>query len=564
MPNTLRIKRRASGNAGAPASLANAELAFNEVDNTLYYGKGSGGAGGTATTVEAIGGSGAYATLTSAQTISGAKTFSTLPVISASLATSDNSTNVATTAFVKGQGYLTSGSGIASAASQDATIGGTIGAVTVTLKNVGAVGTYTKVTTDAQGRVSSGGTLSASDIPTLTASKISDFDTQVRTSRLDQMAQPAAVVQMNSQRITSLATPVFSTDAATKGYVDTAVQGLDAKASVRLATTANIATLGGLLTIDGVTLADGDRVLVKNQTNTALNGIYTSQSGTWTRSFDADSWDELRSAFVFVEQGTVNGDTGWTCTVDTGGTLDTTAVTWVQFSGAGSYLAGTGLSLSGNTFNVVNGVYTTGNQSIAGQKTFTDALYATGGYYEFLMDGLTDLFKFRNASNQTVGVFGRANNVFYFKAGSGATSGLSFGTNSTVDALRIFDNGSGTFVGAVTATQFNGSGTGLTASTVPIASLVSGDFSGKITSGTYSISITGNAGTVTNGVYTNVAYVDPMFINSLSKSKVGLGNVENTALSTWAGSGNITTVGTLSAGVVPTSLLSGDLDGGTF
>lgn len=75
MSNTLRIKRRASGNAGAPASLANAELAFNEVDDTLYYGKGTGGQGGSATTIEAIGGKGAFVNLTGSQTISGDKTF---------------------------------------------------------------------------------------------------------------------------------------------------------------------------------------------------------------------------------------------------------------------------------------------------------------------------------------------------------------------------------------------------------------------------------------------------------------------------------------------------------
>lgn len=77
MANTLRIKRRASGNPGAPASLQNAEVAYNEVDDTLYYGKGTGGAGGTATSVEAIGGSGAFVTKSGSQTISGAKTFDT-------------------------------------------------------------------------------------------------------------------------------------------------------------------------------------------------------------------------------------------------------------------------------------------------------------------------------------------------------------------------------------------------------------------------------------------------------------------------------------------------------
>ena len=105
MANTIRIKRRASGASGAPSSLENAELAYNEVDNTLYYGKGTGGAGGTASTVEAIAGPGAYATLSTTQTISGNKTFSGSVALgsSASAATqdpNDNSTKVATTAYV--------------------------------------------------------------------------------------------------------------------------------------------------------------------------------------------------------------------------------------------------------------------------------------------------------------------------------------------------------------------------------------------------------------------------------------------------------------------------------
>jgi hypothetical protein len=105
MPNTVRIKRRASGSPGAPSSLANAELAFNEVDNTLYYGKGTGGAGGTATTVEAIGGNGAFVSLSGTQTITGAKTFSgTVALGSSATATTptagDNTTKLATTAFV--------------------------------------------------------------------------------------------------------------------------------------------------------------------------------------------------------------------------------------------------------------------------------------------------------------------------------------------------------------------------------------------------------------------------------------------------------------------------------
>lgn len=96
MANTLRIKRRATGNAGAPASLENAELAFNEVDNILYYGKGTGGAGGSATTVEAIGGYGAYTTLSTTQTISGDKTFSGVVIVP----TPSANTHAATKAYV--------------------------------------------------------------------------------------------------------------------------------------------------------------------------------------------------------------------------------------------------------------------------------------------------------------------------------------------------------------------------------------------------------------------------------------------------------------------------------
>jgi len=96
--------------------------------------------------------------------------------------------------------------------------------------------------------------------------------------------------------------------------------------------------------------------LVKNQTSQANNGIYLSGTGAWTRTPDANTWNELVSAFVFVEQGTTQADTGWTCTVDPGGTLGVTTVTWVQFSGAGTYSAGTGLTLTGTVFSLTNPV----------------------------------------------------------------------------------------------------------------------------------------------------------------------------------------------------------------
>ena len=236
--------------------------------------------------------------------------------------------------------------------SGDATGSGTT-AITVTLANSGVVaGTYTKLTVDSKGRATVGGTLLASDIPTLTAAKISDFDTQVRTSRLDQLAVPTATVNMNGQLLSGLADPVSGQDAATKNYVDSAVQGLSPKDSVRVATTENI-TISGLQTIDGVGVQAGDRVLVKNQSTASQNGIYVASAGAWDRAPDANTWNELISAYVFVEEGSTNGDNGYLITVNAGGTLGVTDVTVVQFSGAGQIAAGNGLTKTGNVLDVV-------------------------------------------------------------------------------------------------------------------------------------------------------------------------------------------------------------------
>src|SRR5215831_3285122 len=170
-------------------------------------------------------------------------------------------------------------------------------------------------------------------------------------TRLDQIIAPTAAVSMNSQKLTNVLDPTAAQDAATKLYVDNTVQGLDAKASVRAATTANI-TLSAAQTVDGVALVAGDRCLVKNQTASSQNGIYTVQTGAWTRATDVDTWTELISAYTWVESGTTLADTGWVCTVDPGGTLDTTGVTWVQFNGGTSIIGGAGLVLTGNTLDV--------------------------------------------------------------------------------------------------------------------------------------------------------------------------------------------------------------------
>jgi hypothetical protein len=140
----------------------------------------------------------------------------------------------------------------------------------------------------------------------------------------------------NSNKVTNLAAPTNATDAATKSYVDALSVGLDFKPSVRAASVANL-TLSGEQTVDGVALVAGDRILVKNQTTAQDNGIYVVATGAWSRADDADTSDEVTSGmFCFVEEGTVNDNTGWVLATNNPITLGTTPLSFVKFSSDGS------------------------------------------------------------------------------------------------------------------------------------------------------------------------------------------------------------------------------------
>lgn len=148
----------------------------------------------------------------------------------------------------------------------------------------------------------------------------------------------------------------------TKGYVDAVKQALDIKDSVHVASTANVSLTAGSSgleagdAIDGVTLVAGDRVLLKDQTDASENGIYVAvaSGGTPARSTDADASADVTSGmFVWVEEGTSNGDQGYVLTTNNVITLNTTDLTFTQFSGAGQITAGNGMTKSGNTINVV-------------------------------------------------------------------------------------------------------------------------------------------------------------------------------------------------------------------
>ena len=282
MANTIRIKR--STGSSAPGSLENAELAFAEGSKKLFVGVGTGGSGGSATTIEAIGGSGSFADLFTSRT---QNTFLAAP-------------------------------------------NGSNGAATFRA-------------------------MVAADVPSLQHTKISDFDTGVRTNRLDQMAAPTGSVSLNSQTITNVADPVNAQDAATKGFVEATSQGLDVKDSCVAATTGNITISTALNngdTLDGVTLSTNDRVLVKDQSTASQNGIYIVGSSP-ARADDLAAGSDAAGMFTFVEQGTVNADNGFVCTSNKGSAVvGSNNLTFAQFSGAGQITPGDGLDKSGNTLSI--------------------------------------------------------------------------------------------------------------------------------------------------------------------------------------------------------------------
>lgn len=210
------------------------------------------------------------------------------------------------------------------------------------------------------------------------AATISDFDTRVRVSRLDQMAAPTAAVSMNSQRITGLATPTVDSDAATKGYVDAAVNGTDWKQSVRAATTGNI-TLSGLQTIDGISVGVNDPVLVKDQTTGSQNGIYLAQSGAWTRRPDADANAEVTAGLsVMVTEGTTLADTQWCLTTNDAITIDTTSLVFAQIGAGSSYVQGTGISIAGNVVSIDTAVVPRKFATTIGNGSLTSISVAHG------------------------------------------------------------------------------------------------------------------------------------------------------------------------------------------
>lgn len=462
MANILRIKRRlAAGGAGAPSALKNAELAYNEASNILYYGAGD--SGGNATSILAIAGSGAYVDLSSNQTIGGTKTFNgsvsmsgatsvTVPTVTPS---NDSSTKAASTAFVQA---AISGFGAGTVTSVGLSLPNIF---TVTNSPVTTSGTLTATFASQTGNTvfaapnGSSGTptfrsLVAADIPTLTASKISDFDTQVRTNRLDQMAAPTADVSFNNVKITNLGTPTAAADAVTKAYADSIAQSLNVHQAADYATTGAVSYAyvsgGTALTITTITGTD-------TITFSANHGLLTGS--------------QMRTGDTVTGTGLTANTTYYVTSVPAANQVKVSAT----YGGANAVLTnGTGLSIgvTGNpgvsaTLTGTPNTVDSGSTLTLGQRILVKD-HTTSGY-----NGVYSVTTVGTGSN---GVWTRATDFDNAPTGEIApgdfiyvTFGTTNGGNGFVQTqgspIRMGISGAGytTFTGdAIAFTQFSGAG----------------------------------------------------------------------------------------------------------
>lgn len=324
-------------------------------------------------------------------------------------------------------------------------------------------------------------------------------------------------IAVNSAKITGLADPTDPQDAATKAYVDASRSGLDVKQSVRAATTANI-TLSNTQTIDGVALSVGDRVLVKDQSTASQNGIYVVASGAWSRSTDADEPAEVTPGFFFfVEEGTVNADSGWVMTADGTITIGTTAITFAQFSGAGQIIAGNGLSKSGNTLsvNVANGIeISADNVQLAATVAGAGLAYTSG----VLSIGGT-------ADRITI----NADSIDIASTYVGQSSITTLGTIGT-----------GTWQGTVIAGQYGGTGVNNSGKTITLGGnlTTSGAFSTTLT-------VTGNTSVTlpTTGTLATLAGSETLTNKTITGATISGGSINNTPIgASTASTGAFTTL----------------------
>ena len=392
MANTIRIKRRASGGAaGAPASLENAELAYNEVDDVLYYGKGTGGAGGTATTVEAIAGSGAYLTLSGAQTITGNKTFSGTTIV----ATPTANTHAATKAYVDGAVSAVSGSitvagdtgtsqtvslsdtltisggtGLSSVASNTDTLTINLDNTAVTAGSYGGAGSVGGFTVDAQGRL----TAASNTAISITASQISDRTTNLVTG-LTGTANQIAVSNSGVGAVT-ISLPADVTISNTLTITgDLVVNGNTTTLNTSTLTVEDKNVVLANVATPTDTTADGAGFTIKGATDKTLNWVDATDAWTSSEHFNLLAGKVYEIAGTSVLSNTTLGSGITNSSLTTLGTIVTgvwngTAIGTTYggtgltsyttgdliYSSSGNTLAKLGIGSAGQFLKVVSGV----------------------------------------------------------------------------------------------------------------------------------------------------------------------------------------------------------------
>lgn len=362
-------------------------------------------------------------------------------------------------------------------------------------------------------------------------------------------------VDVSSKRITSVAAPTDPTDAANKEYVDEVAQGLHALPSAEAATTADLnatynsgtntltGNANGALVVDGYTLLVGENVLVKDQANAWENGSYVvvntgdgSNPFVITRCDFCNETSEVPGAFEFVTAGSVYGNTGWVATVPDGFTLNATDgsgdITWVQFSGAGTFTAGNGLELDGTEFNVL--LSTTGGLEFTGSNEV--GLKANvGGAGLVNTDGVLDVVGTTNRISVTADAIDIASTYV------GQTSITTLGTIGT-----------GTWQGSVISPTYGGTGVDNGSSTFTLGGNVefSGAFSATLTvTGATSVTLP------TTGTLATLAGTETLTNKTINNSDIGTANPGTGAFTTLGASGLVTFTDTSEASSVSTGTL---------
>ena len=459
------------------------------------------------------------------------------------------------------------GDSVLTASGNDFIITGVITANNANLGNTANANFFTgTLTTSSQPNITSVGTLTA-----LNVSGNANVG-NIGTNKLiaTGTGQFGGNVSMGNFYINNLAEPVNATDAATKGYVDAVAEGLHIHEPSQAATPntlailsggtvsynngtdgvgATLTTTGSYTTIDGVTLTNGMRILVKNEANAAHNGIYVRTSSTiLTRAEDYDTLAEMAGGdFTFVTGGTLYENTGWVQT-ETITTVGTSPVVFAQFSGAGTYTAGAGLTLTGTEFSVnaaqptitslgtLTGLNVNGNVIAANVTANTGSFTGNGA-------GLTTL----NASNISSGTLAQAR-LANASLTLGNTSLTLGATTTTVAGLT-----------SVTSTSFVGTLTGsaTTANSATTAGTVTTNAQPNITSvGTLTdLTVTGNiqTGSGTGGNIVGVNYLTANFLTGTLTTNAQPNITSVGELS------NLTVIGNVNAGNVSGTLLSGTL-----